>query len=333
MVFMRGGELTSLRKVGPEEEHALSLLGTNIGQVRKALKALDGTLVIQSRETGQYSWRFKHPTIRDAFGSLIADEPDLMIVYLAGMPVKSLLNEITCGKMRIKGVKLIIPQEQWPQVISRLDELDLDDEEESEVLEEFLANRCHRDFLRLYLEQHPDLVGSLEYGSWMRYHSSVLLAARLHSCRLLSKAERRRFVDEARELAVRTPDADFLDVPRIRAMFRHPEIESILREVSRQLGPQLQRRISRMRSSCITLDRDPEEHFWLFRRALRIYRHHFWKERRGCRRFEVASDRVRNVVERLKKKRAKMETKLAVEADNVKDVPSKTRSIFDDVDQ
>jgi hypothetical protein len=209
----------------------------------------------------------------------------------------------------------------------------LDDEDESEVLEEFLANRCHRDFLRLYLEQHPDLVGSLEYGSWMRYHSSVLLAARLHACRLLSKSERRRFVDEARGLAIRTPDADFLDVPRIRAMFRRPEIESILRDVSRQLGPQLQRRISRMRSSCIALDKDPEEHFWLFRRALRIYRHHFWKERRGCRRFEVASDRVRKVVERLKKKRAKMETKLAVEADNVKDVPSKTRSIFDDVDK
>jgi len=333
MIFMRGGKLPSLRKLGPEENHALSMLNANVGSVRKALKILDGTMVMQTRESGEYSWRFKHPTIRDAFSSLVADEPDFMIVYLAGTRVESLLTEVTCGSMRIKGVKLIVPAEQWPQVISRLNELDLTKSEQAEALQEFLANRCHRDFLRLYIEQHPRFTASLRYGSWMRYVSSVAVAARLHACRLLPAVERERFVKEARRLAVVTPDADFLDVPTIRALFRPAEIESILRDVFRKVAPKLRRIVSEMHEECIAEDADPDQHFWIFQRALRIYRSHAMSNRQALTRFSKAYSRINRVVEKLRKRREKMEKDLAAEPEAVAIEEPKVRSIFDDVDE
>ena len=333
MVFMRGGKLPSLRKLGPEENNALLLLNANVGSVRKALKALDGTMVTQVRENDEYVWRFKHPTIRDAFGSLVAGEPDLMDIYLAGTRVESLLTEVTCGAMRIKGVKLIVPSGQWSQVISRLDELDLTKYEQAEALQEFLANRCQRDFLRLYIERHPRFIGSLRYGSWMRYHSSVGIAARLYACRLLPAAERERFVKEARRLAVVTPDADFLDVRSIRAMFRPTEIESILDDVFRQLAPKLRSRVARMRAGCIDEDADPDQHFWLFQRAISIYRQNARHNELAMKRFTNAHNRVDRVVETLKKRREKMEADLAAAPEDEISEEPKVRSIFDDVEE
>ncbi len=333
MVFMRGGKLPSLRKLGPEENHALSLLNANVGSVRKALKTLDGTMVTQVRLNGEYVWRFKHPTIRDAFGSLVAEEPDLMDIYLAGTRVESLLTEITCGQMRIKGVKLIVPSAQWSQVIRRLDELDLTKSEQTEALLEFLANRCHRDFLRLYLGRHPRFIASLRYGSWMRYHSAVSVAARLHACRLLPAAERERFVKVAHRLAIQTPDADFLDVPNIRALFRPSEIDSILRDVFRQLAPELRGRVSRMRAECLEEDADPDQYFWLFERALRIYRPYARRDKLALKRIAKAYERIGRVVKTLKRRREKMEADLAAEPEVAVAEEPKVRSIFDDVDE
>jgi hypothetical protein len=235
--------------------------------------------------------------------------------------------------MRIKGVKLIVPSEQWSQVISRLDELDLTKYEQAEALREFLANRCHRDFLRLYVERHPRFIASLQYGSWMRYHSAVGVAARLQGCRLLPAAERERFIKEARRLAVQTPDADFLDVRSIRALFRPTEIESILRDVFRQLAPKLRRLVSEMRAECIDEDADPDQHFWLFQRAIRIYLRHGCRDELAMRRFSKAYDRVDRVVETLKKRREKMEADLAAEPEGSIVEEPKVRSIFDDVEE
>jgi energy-coupling factor transporter ATP-binding protein EcfA2 len=334
MIFMSGGKLPSLRKLGPEENYALSLLGANLSEVRKALKTLDGTMVIQTNESGEYAWRFKHPTIRDAFGSIVSEEPDLMDVYLAGTQVESLLTEITCGKMRIKGVKLIVPSEQWLKVIGRLDELDLTKGDQSDALREFLANRCHRNFLRLYLERHPRFIASLRYGSWMRYHSAVSVACRLHSCRLLPTVERERFVKVARQLAISTPDADFLDVPSIRALFRPTEIESILQEVFTQLAPKLRGRVSEMRKSCLEEDHDPENYFWLFQRAINIYRRHSrGPSSRSLARFSKASEQAERAVEALKKRKEKMESDLVAEPEAEISEDFQMRSVFDDVDE
>lgn len=67
LVFMRGGALTSPIMLEKDEEGAVALMGGSRAGVREAFGALDGGLVLQSIDGGSYYWRFKHPTIRDAF--------------------------------------------------------------------------------------------------------------------------------------------------------------------------------------------------------------------------------------------------------------------------
>src|SRR2546426_10178643 len=90
VVFMRGGTLLSPMTMTNDEEKAVMLLGGSGAEVRRALSALEGSLLSQFRQGARYSWRFKHPTIRDAFASLVAEDRELMDIYLAGTPIEKL---------------------------------------------------------------------------------------------------------------------------------------------------------------------------------------------------------------------------------------------------
>src|SRR5438552_5954637 len=110
LLFMRGGALQSPIQLSGDESRALGLLGSDIADVREALNELEGSLILRAIEAGSYVWRFKHPTIRDALGSLIAEDTELVDIYLAGTPLKTLLSEVSCGDVGIKGVKITVPR-------------------------------------------------------------------------------------------------------------------------------------------------------------------------------------------------------------------------------
>ena len=90
VVFMRGGALPSPITMTSDEERAVMLLGGSRAEVRNALSALEGSLLIQVFKGARYSWRFKHPTVRDAFTSLVAEDRELMDIYLVGTPIEKL---------------------------------------------------------------------------------------------------------------------------------------------------------------------------------------------------------------------------------------------------
>ena len=71
-IFMRAGALASPIELAESELNALKLLGGTLDGVISSLKFLEGSLTSQSFEEGQYIWRYKHPTIRDAFAQYVA---------------------------------------------------------------------------------------------------------------------------------------------------------------------------------------------------------------------------------------------------------------------
>jgi len=110
LVFMRDGLLPSPITLTPEEENAVELLGASPAVVRTSLVALDGSLVIQVQQGGSHWWRFKHPTIRDAFAALVAENRELMDIYLLGTPIHRLFTEISCGNTNLPGVRSVYRQ-------------------------------------------------------------------------------------------------------------------------------------------------------------------------------------------------------------------------------
>src|SRR5216110_235041 len=116
---MRGGTLASPINLSAEEQNAMALLGGEKVKVRESLNALNNSLVLNVLQGGNYCWKFKHPTVRDAFASLVIEDHELLSIYLLGAPLNSLVSEITCGKSGGFGAKVVVPEALYHLVLRR----------------------------------------------------------------------------------------------------------------------------------------------------------------------------------------------------------------------
>lgn len=108
-----------MRRNGRKRSESVHIRETSSGARRQGSGSLEGSLIMRSLEAGENVCRFKHPTIRDAFGGLIGDGPNLMDIFLRGTRVEQLISEITCGDVGLKGVKLVVPPDRFRLVTDR----------------------------------------------------------------------------------------------------------------------------------------------------------------------------------------------------------------------
>ena len=77
------------------ELSSLDRLGSNIANCIQALESTNNSLVQYVTPEDDAFWRFKHPTIGDAFASNLIRSPELIGIYLQGAPIEMLIDQIT----------------------------------------------------------------------------------------------------------------------------------------------------------------------------------------------------------------------------------------------
>ena len=113
LIYMRNDRLESPIELQPSEREALERLGSGLGYCVTALEALDGGLVQRIDASGDFVWRFKHPTIGDAYATLLVQSPELLGVYVQGSATEKLMGQVTCGNVGIEQA-VIIPRPLFP---------------------------------------------------------------------------------------------------------------------------------------------------------------------------------------------------------------------------
>jgi hypothetical protein len=239
LVFMRGGWLASPVSLRPEEENAIGLLGASGAQMRGALTPLDGSLLMQVQQKGQHGWRARHPTVLDAFASLVAESRELMDIYLAGTPVRQLLSKVGCGDGSVSGIKVEVPADRYDGLIGRISAFHAERRENQAAVDKFLAHRCGADFLRRYLQLDPGYIGQLRVWSYFYAVTDIGVLNKLHAFSLLSEEQRIKHVDAVRECAISTPDSGFLEY-RIVSFLTGAQTQEILRKVREELLPRIE---------------------------------------------------------------------------------------------
>jgi len=334
LVFMRAGALASPIDLSSEEKHALELMGGTLSGVREALNAMDGSLVLQVVIDGQHQWKFKHPTISDAFASLIADDRELLDIYLAGTPLETLFYEVTCGASDIQGAKVSVPADRYEKLIRRMKTLSLSDWKTRDRVHRFLSYRCDKQMLADYIRLNPKFIDSLRVGSYLSAVSDVRVIVRLHELGLLPAAKRRTVVTDISELAVSTPDAGFLRED-IRQLFTAKEFRETCAAVREELLPYLDDTISNERDN---FDRkgDPQDHFDELKSTLRRYVEFFEKDNAAVRLLTKALDKIEDTITDLRYEVPDSEE--PDDSDDFRPSSSRTppenaaRSVFEDVD-
>lgn len=248
LVYMKKDYLESPISLQETEEDALRRLGSSLGRCITALESLNGSLVVHQQADGESVWRFKHPTIGDAFASALARSPDLLGIFLLGSATENLIEQVTCGDVGVEQA-VMVPKSLYPQMITRLAEFTTSEKYKSRHLAvwgakwslySFLTRRCSKDFLTLYLRTNPELIDKVcRPGLLLNASSEVALAMRLHECGLLPEENRRILVQTVSAYAISGEDVYALDNENIRRVFTDTEFDALIVTVRADLLPRL----------------------------------------------------------------------------------------------
>jgi len=332
LVFMRGGSLPCPLALTNDEEKAISRLGGSVGNALKGLESLNESLLVNSIEEGNYSWRFKHPTVRDAFAKIVASSQDLMDIYLTGAPLDKLFSEISCGDVGVRGSSVVVPNCQYKIVIDKIRLLDITKWFNKSALCRFLSYRCDKDFLELFIEEFPQFISQLSVSAYIYANSDVDVLVRLHKFNLLSEKERAKAVISINYLSTEVPDAGFLQ-ESIKGLMTDQELSNILINVQQSLLPDLDSMINNWRDN-FDGEEDPEAYFEELKCALDDYKEIFEGNEVSCKQIDDAIEKINQVVEALRCEYPENHFDDDSYSKSSKKVSAvnEIRSIFDDVD-
>ena len=246
LIYMRVGRLASPIKLQPSETQAIRRLGSDLGGCVGALDALNGSLVIHART--ESVWQFKHPTISDAYAAILVQSPEYLEIYIRGSAPHRLIEQVTCGDVGIEKA-IVVPRSLFPKVIEKLGEITKSKAYKSAFLatwgakrdlQGFLARRCSKEFLSLYLRRNRKLLDDVARpGLYLDTVPEVRLAKRLHEFGVLPETQRKEFVATVVTYAIQGEDGEALDNAGIRALFTDQEFEAFIERVRKELLPRL----------------------------------------------------------------------------------------------
>ncbi len=245
LIYMRNGHLDSPIELQTSETLALERLGSTIGQCLIALESLKGSLVLHSQANDMSYWRFRHPTVSDACAAFLAQNPELIGIFIQGTQPERLLGSVTCGNIGFENA-IVVPKTLFPVMVKKLamirDGLEpLQGFWTRQRLAGFLTHRCSEQFLSIYLTHDSELLERVsEPGLYLSaYEAEIRLARRLHDLDLLPEKHRKRFVETVCDHAVQGEDPGAISSDTIRSMFTDSEYEDLERRLRVELVPRL----------------------------------------------------------------------------------------------
>lgn len=339
LIYMKKDYLESPISLQETEEDALRRLGSSLGKCISALESLNGSLVLHQQADGESVWRFKHPTIGDAFASALARSPDLLGIFLLGSSTENLIEQVTCGNVGIEQA-VMVPKSLYPQMIARLAEFTASQNYKSQhlaiwgakwSLHSFLTRRCSKEFLTLYIQTNPELIHKVCCPCpFLNSSTEVDLALRLHEFGLLPEENRKIFVEAVSSYAISGEDVYALDDKDIRRVFTDAEFGELVARVRTDLLPRL-RRVREKEQDEYESDKPADEYMEHMLESFKTLKDTFGDDPEAVQIIEREIDQTKDWINENDSVRPGKEPRSLGAAGTV-DKPHGTRSIFDDVD-
>jgi len=344
LVYMRNDALESPVALQESEREAVERLGSSLGACITALESLNGSIVQFIRTEAAAFWRFKHPTIGDAFAALLLENPEFLGIYVQGSPIDKLVGQITCGDVGLENA-VALPAAYFSLVLKRLNDFSSDQRFKFPLfshwsaraeVNRFLAFRCSKDFLTRYIREHAEVINEVSTpGLYLSAVSEVDLAVRLHEFGLLPEDSRQRFVATVTSYAIEGEDLYALGNLSIQRVFTGAELNELGSRVRTELLPKLAE-VRRTWQHNRGPDLDPDEHMQPFLDSLSTLKGKFADEPEIIR---IIDRQAELAQEWISEQRADDSEEKDTSGRSFGDVdvsdhpPTQNRGIFDDVDE
>lgn len=332
MVFANGGSLPAPVELAGPAKSVAAYMGADMKDIPGALNALDGTLFsLGMDESGGRAWKFRHPSIGEAFSAEVSADVQLMDVYLAGASLANIFREVSCGIPDVPGVKVVVPANRYGRLLDRIGTPGGWPAAEAGLFMAFLADRCDRVFAGEFIRRHPSFTSEIEVGTYLWYDRGVRSAAKLHAFGFLPENERSRICAVVADRTVNSPDAGgFCEAAK---SLRTPAEEADLTAtVTTSVIPNLRDLVQDVERSWDG-EADPEEELSSLKSAMEGFIDVLDGD-------EVSVAEIRDALAFLEETQSRMGDRLAQKRDDEADWhederrerPNPERSIFDDVD-
>ncbi len=343
LIYMRNGSLESPIELEESEREAVERLGSSLGGCITALESLNGSLVQYMHAEGAAVWRFKHPTIGDAFAGLLLQNPELLGIYVRGSSIDKLMSQITCGDVGLEHA-VALQKALFPLVLKRVNEFTSTPEYKSPFLatwyaqrrlDRFLSSRCSKDFLIQYLDEHPDTLDRVSKpGHFLRTVSEVDLAIRLHEFGLLREEYRKVFVATVTSYAIEGEDFYALESLQIQSVFTPIELSEFRTRVRTELLPNLAQ-VRGTWESNRNSDEPADEYMQPLLDSFSALRKEFADEPANLSNIDRELQRVQQWISDHMANNSKEDrpTRAFGDVDTLDRPPAQVRGIFDDVDE
>ncbi len=209
LIFVNAGRLTSPLLENEAATLITTSFGVSLAQLKSALESMKGTFVNFITHDEESYWTYKHPTIADAYATIVGQHEELITVYIRGTKITQILREARAGIAHVPGTSVAIGASQYELLLQRFEETDKPSYSD---LRRFLIERCGPKFFRLFLGRFPE---SFPWGSGLSRPASRTDRARIilkaSELGVLPDGQRTKFIAELEAQITSDSDIDFLD--------------------------------------------------------------------------------------------------------------------------
>ncbi len=331
LVFMGGGRIASPVTISKEENEILGLLGSSGAEARRSLKELEGSLLLLLETDGSSYWQFKHPTVRDAFSQLVAENSELLDIYLSGTPLDVIFNEITCGKITLKGSKVNVPRSRFTKLLSRINSFEKMDSKMEREFVSFLSYRCDKAFLEAVIAGDPSLLKNLKPDPGSFWGTNLGLIVTLQINGLLLTTMKNDAVAAIVDHSSREFDSTVIN-EHYRPLFPSEKFSTIALETLQKITSEIDAKISELVGDYS--QGDPEDAFSELDCALNEYAIFFEANEFATNLIKVAQTHMNDAIQAIDRKDVDdLNPESPYTEEEVEQPLQQSRSIFDDVDE
>ncbi|MGY2084850.1 nSTAND3 domain-containing NTPase [Blastococcus sp. SYSU DS0539] len=232
LVFTHDGHLACPFTPTPGDEGLISSIGATVPAVRQALGNLGGTLLRTDAIRGEYA--FRHPSIGDAYAELLTNQPEKLVIWLRGAPLRQILTEATVDIDDPDRPGVAVPPSLRAELVARMDRASA---EHTTQIVRFLADRCSPEFARGHLAARVHLLEPLTHPGMYLYRSSpsLVLLGLLRERGILPESARLEFAKHIAENALDGPDPAWCSIDMVREVLTESELQSIRQAVREAL--------------------------------------------------------------------------------------------------
>lgn len=332
LVFINGGRINAPISHDSSVVTFCESMGTTVGDVKSAFASLDDSLLARNMANDETFWRFRHPTIGDAFASVISRNPELIEVYLRGVRTERLMHEVTCGDMGIEGVKIVVPQSKFDGVIARLRTYKADSSLYyfQDPVQSFLATRCSDNFLSAWFHDPKDIKDLVADISRLSAYSDPLkLLRRIEAAGLLPPDVRLTAAAQIKSVSRRTRSLEFNRHDIIGGLLTNAESIILYSEIVNDTLSSTRSLIEEIRLGWDG-ESDPEDCFYELRKTLNTIAAGDLEDEAYL--AEVFQTEICEEIEKMENERtATVESEELDAKDSVQPAGVAARSIFDDL--